>query len=117
LESEAKGKSEALRIRKKLEQDINELEVALDVSNRGKAEVEKNVKRYISQIQELQRKIEEEQRLRDEARESYVLTERRCKIHHHQTIPQLNDLQQHILTDMACISPSTFLFWVWAELS
>jgi hypothetical protein len=44
LESEAKGKSEALRIRKKLEQDINELEVALDVSNRGKAEVEKNVK-------------------------------------------------------------------------
>jgi hypothetical protein len=58
LESEAKGKSEALRIRKKLEQDINELEVALDVSNRGKAEVEKNVKRYISQIQELQRKIE-----------------------------------------------------------
>jgi chromosome condensin MukBEF ATPase and DNA-binding subunit MukB len=52
----------------------------LDVSNRGKAEVEKNVKRYISQIQELQRKIEEEQRLRDEARESYVLTERRCNV-------------------------------------
>jgi chromosome segregation ATPase len=35
---------------------------------------------FISQIQELQRKIEEEQRLRDEARESYVLTERRCNV-------------------------------------
>ena len=35
LEAEAKGKAEALRIKKKLEHDINELEVALDASNRG----------------------------------------------------------------------------------
>lgn len=46
LEAEAKGKAEALRIKKKLEQDINELEVALDQANRGKAELEKNVKKY-----------------------------------------------------------------------
>lgn len=46
LEAEAKGKAEALRIKKKLEQDINELEVALDQANRGKAEFEKNVKKY-----------------------------------------------------------------------
>ena len=46
LEAEAKGKGEALRIKKKLEQDINELEVALDQANRGKAEFEKNVKKY-----------------------------------------------------------------------
>ena len=45
LEAESKGKTEALRIKKKLEQDINELEVALDGANRGRADMEKNVKR------------------------------------------------------------------------
>ena len=34
LEAEAKGKAEALRMKKKLEQDINELEIALDHSNK-----------------------------------------------------------------------------------
>lgn len=45
LEAEAKGKAEAMRVKKKLEQDINELEIALDQANRGKAELEKNVKK------------------------------------------------------------------------
>ena len=34
LEAEQQAKSEALRIKKKLEGDINELEIALDHSNR-----------------------------------------------------------------------------------
>ena len=46
LEAEARGKSEAMRMKKKLEQDINELEVALDGANRGRAEAEKNIKKY-----------------------------------------------------------------------
>ena len=71
LEAEARGKAEAMRIKKKLEQDINELEVALDGSNRGRAEAEKNIKRYQMQCQELQRALEDEQRARDEAREQY----------------------------------------------
>lgn len=50
LEAESKGKAEAMRIKKKLEQDINELEVALDNANRGKAEMEKNCKRYQAHI-------------------------------------------------------------------
>lgn len=50
LEAESKGKAEALRIKKKLEQDINELEVAVDASNRAKAELEKNIKRYQQQV-------------------------------------------------------------------
>jgi hypothetical protein len=39
-----------MKIKKKLEQDINELEVALDVANRAKAEMEKNIKRYQQQV-------------------------------------------------------------------
>ncbi|XP_041362744.1 myosin heavy chain, striated muscle-like isoform X1 [Gigantopelta aegis] len=78
LEAESKGKAEALRIKKKLEQDINELEIALDTSNRGKAELEKNIKRYQQHVQELQSQVEEEQRNRDEARESFNMAERKC---------------------------------------
>ncbi|CAL1527462.1 unnamed protein product [Lymnaea stagnalis] len=80
LEAEAKGKAEALRIKKKLEQDINELEVALDQANRGKAELEKNVKKYQQTIKELQTQIEDEQRQREEAREAYNLAERRATL-------------------------------------
>ena len=35
LEAEAKGKAEAMRVKEKLESDINELEIALDQANRG----------------------------------------------------------------------------------
>ncbi|BFZ03204.1 hypothetical protein BsWGS_06243 [Bradybaena similaris] len=80
LEAEAKGKAEALRIKKKLEQDINELEVALDQANRGKAELEKNVKKFQQTIREMQTQIEDEQRQREEARESYNAAERRATL-------------------------------------
>ena len=39
-----------MRVKKKLEQDINELEVALDTANRARAESEKNIKKYQVQI-------------------------------------------------------------------
>ena len=54
FEAEARGKTEALRIKKKLEQDINELEVALDGANRGRAESEKNIKKLQQQIRDTQ---------------------------------------------------------------
>lgn len=54
MEAESRGKAEALRMKKKLESDINELEVALDGANRGRAEAEKNIKKYQQQIRELQ---------------------------------------------------------------
>lgn len=46
LESEQRAKSEALRIKKKLEGDINELEIALDHSNKANNEAQKSIKRY-----------------------------------------------------------------------
>ena len=42
LEAETRGRSEALRMKKKLESDINELEIALDHSNKVQ-KIEKNV--------------------------------------------------------------------------
>ena len=46
LESEQRAKAEALRIKKKLEGDINELEIALDHSNKANNEAQKSIKRY-----------------------------------------------------------------------
>ena len=53
LEAEARGKAEAMRMKKKIESDINELEVALDGANRGRAEAEKSIKKIQQQIHEV----------------------------------------------------------------
>ena len=46
LEAEQRAKAEALRIKKKLESDINELEIALDHANKANSEGQKAIKRY-----------------------------------------------------------------------
>ncbi|GLH07675.1 Myosin heavy chain 95F [Gryllus bimaculatus] len=78
LEAEAKGKAEALRMKKKLEADINELEIALDHANKANAEAQKNIKRYQQQLKDIQTALEEEQRARDDARELLGISERRA---------------------------------------
>merc|ERR550534_2729125 len=52
LEGEQRAKGEALRIKKKLESDINELEIALDHANKANAEGQKAIKRYQGQLRE-----------------------------------------------------------------
>ena len=78
LEAEAKGKAEALRMKKKLESDINELEIALDHANKANAEAQKSIKRHQQQLKETQSALEEEQRNRDDLREQYGISERRA---------------------------------------
>ncbi len=69
-------------MKKKLESDINELEIALDHANKANAEAQKNIKKYQQSLKELQAAYEEEQRARDEAREQYAMAERRCNALH-----------------------------------
>merc|ERR1711874_88911 len=52
LETEQKAKTEALRIKKKLEGDINEFEIALDHANKANNEALKSIKRYQGQLRE-----------------------------------------------------------------
>ena len=87
LEAEARGKAESLRVKKKLETDINELEVALDGANRGRAESEQNTKRYQAQIRELQSALEEEQHARDESREQFQVSQ------NHNTIAGITEIR------------------------
>merc|ERR1711983_722219 len=78
LEAEARGKSEALRIKKKIESDINELEIALDHANKANSEGHKSVKRYQTQLREVEGLFEEETRQRRELSERAGLADRKA---------------------------------------
>ncbi|KJH43074.1 myosin head [Dictyocaulus viviparus] len=80
LEAETKHKEEALRIKKKLEADINELEIALDHANRANADAQKTIKKYMETVRELQLQVEDEQRQKDEIREQFLNSEKRNAI-------------------------------------
>jgi len=54
FEAEARAKVEALKSKKKLEQDIVELESALDNANRGRAEADKVIKKLQQQIKDIE---------------------------------------------------------------
>merc|ERR1711963_808566 len=78
LEAESRAKAEALRIKKKLESDINELEIALDHANKANSEAHKSIKRYQGQLREVEGLFEEESRQRRELGEKAGLADRRA---------------------------------------
>merc|ERR1712241_1383810 len=78
LDAESKAKAEALRIKKKLENDINELEIALDHANKANAEAHKSVKGYQNQLREVEGYLTEEKRQRQEINEKSGLVDRRA---------------------------------------
>ncbi len=80
LEAETRGKTEAIRIKKKLEQDINDLEVNLDVANKNRAVAEKNNKKLQNQIRDLQQSIEDEQKGKSDAKDRSQHAERRVNM-------------------------------------
>merc|ERR1739844_683627 len=69
FEQEGKGKAEGLRMKKKLEGDVGELEIALEHSNANNLETQKAIKKYQIQIRDAAAKLEEEQRAKEHARE------------------------------------------------
>merc|ERR1711884_262017 len=77
LEQEAKGKAEALRMKKKLESDVGELEIGLEHSNANNLETQKAIKKYQIQIRDAAAKLEEEQRAKEHARDALVAAERK----------------------------------------
>ncbi|GAA6226014.1 myosin-16-like [Lates japonicus] len=77
LEAEAKGRAEALRMKKKMEADLNEMEIQLEHANRNNAELVKTLKKLQQQIKDLQVQMDEDARQHEELREKYSLQERR----------------------------------------
>merc|ERR1712083_78402 len=78
LEGESKGKAEALRMKKKLEADVSELETSLEHANAANQETQKSIKKYHNQIRDAQSKLEEEQRTKEVIRDAFLANERRA---------------------------------------
>merc|ERR1712110_1138771 len=78
LEAESRAKAEALRIKKKLESDINELEIALDHSNKANSEAHKSIKRYQGQLRDTEGLLEAETSQKLEITEKAGLAERKA---------------------------------------
>merc|ERR1712088_654343 len=77
LETEQKAKAEGLRIKKKLEGEINELEIALDHANKANAESHKSIKRFQGQLRDIEVGFEDEARQSAELAEKSGLADRR----------------------------------------
>merc|ERR1712152_20151 len=78
LEAEQRSKAEALRLKKKLEGEINELEIALDHANKANSEAQKSIKRYQGQLREVEGALEEEHRQHVQISEKAGLAERKA---------------------------------------
>merc|ERR1719192_1815928 len=77
LENESKAKNESFRHKKKLEADLNELDIALEHANGANAEAQQTIKKYQNNIKESQLTLEHEQQHRDKAREQLIQAERK----------------------------------------
>merc|ERR1712154_556610 len=62
IEAEQRAKGQGLRIKKKLEGEINELEIGLDHANKANSEGLKSIKRYQTQLRETIQAFEDEAR-------------------------------------------------------
>merc|ERR1712050_548596 len=78
LEAEQKAKGEALRVKKALEGEINELEIGLDHANKAHGEGLKSIKRYQAQLKETIQGYEEQARGRQEVMEAVGIAERKA---------------------------------------
>merc|ERR1719427_979743 len=78
LESETKGKVEALRMKKKLEAHVLDLDTALEHANAANAENQRNIKRIQNNVREIQAKYEDEVRAKAVAQDNLIAADRRA---------------------------------------
>merc|ERR1712002_345785 len=78
IETEQRAKGEALRIKKQLEGEINELEIGLDHANKANSEGLKSIKRYQTQLRETIQLFEDEARAKAQIIEQVGISERKA---------------------------------------
>ena len=72
-----RAKEEALRIKKKIESDINDLEIALDAANKANAETAKTIKRVAANLLEVETAVNEEAKARADIQDQIATAERK----------------------------------------
>merc|ERR1712147_34081 len=78
LETESKGKIEALRMNKKLEADVLDLHTGLEHANAANAESQRQIKVIQQRLRECQARFEEETRAKAIAQDNLIAADRRC---------------------------------------
>merc|ERR1711933_75228 len=78
IEAEQRSKGEALRVKKQLEGEINELEIGLDHANKANSEGLKSIKRYQTQLRETIQAFEDEARSKAQIVEQVGISERKA---------------------------------------
>ncbi|XP_061588849.1 myosin-7-like [Cololabis saira] len=77
LEAETRSRNEALRLKKKMEGDLNEMEIQLSQANRQAAEAQKQLKSVHAHLKDSQLQLDDSMRLNDDMKENIAIVERR----------------------------------------
>uniref|UniRef100_A0A8B9LLC5 Myosin, heavy chain 7B, cardiac muscle, beta b n=1 Tax=Astyanax mexicanus TaxID=7994 RepID=A0A8B9LLC5_ASTMX len=77
LDAEARARNEAIRVKKKMEGDLNEMEIHLSHANKQAVESQKMVRHLQVQIKDLQLELDESVHRCDDLKEQLAVTDRR----------------------------------------
>uniref|UniRef100_A0A665X306 Myosin-7 n=1 Tax=Echeneis naucrates TaxID=173247 RepID=A0A665X306_ECHNA len=77
LEAETRSRNEALRLKKKMEGDLNEMEIQLSQANRQAAEAQKQLKSLHAHLKDAQLQLDDALRAADDMKENIAIVERR----------------------------------------
>ncbi|KAG5268299.1 hypothetical protein AALO_G00211000 [Alosa alosa] len=80
LESETRSRNEALRVKKKMEGDLNEMEIQLSQANRQASEAQKQLKGLHGHLKDAQLQLDDALRNNDDLKENTAIVERRSNL-------------------------------------
>nr|XP_060620527.1 myosin-1B [Anolis sagrei ordinatus] len=80
LDAEVRSRNDALRVKKKMEGDLNEMEIQLSHANRQAAEAIKNLRNTQGQLKDTQLHLDDAVRSQDDLKEQVAMVERRANL-------------------------------------
>ncbi|XP_072339206.1 myosin-3-like [Scyliorhinus torazame] len=80
LDAEIRSRNDALRLKKKMEGDLNEMEIQLGHANRQAAEMQKHLRNIQGVLKETQLHLDEALRIQGDLKEQLSSAERKCNL-------------------------------------
>ncbi|NWS65082.1 MYSS protein, partial [Chunga burmeisteri] len=80
LDAEIRSRNEALRLKKKMEGDLNEMEIQLSHANRMAAEAQKNLRNTQAVLKDTQIHLDDAVRTQEDLKEQVAMVERRANL-------------------------------------
>ncbi|XP_054026742.1 myosin-1B-like isoform X2 [Dryobates pubescens] len=80
LDAEIRSRNEALRLKKKMEGDLNEMEIQLSHANRQAADAQKNLRNTQGVLKDTQIHLDDAVRAQDDLKEQVAMVERRANL-------------------------------------